>query len=618
MQFYSLHGMNTEENIKTRILVVDDDPEHLRIIEQLLKKQNYCVNTARNGHDCMAAIQHEKPDLLLLDVILPDTNGLAICKTIKQDPLFAPIYVLMLSGFKTESENISEGLESGADGYLLKPVPKRELLARVKAGIRIIQTEKKLRNLSNQFETILDHIPGLVFYKDKNNTFIRVNQYVAQAYQKTKKELEGLNLSELYPPEVAARYHQDDLDVLHSGVAKLHIKEPWETTEGLRWVSTSKIPLVDDTGAMAGVIGVSLDITEQKCVEDALLESEEQLRNLIACNADGMVVVDQHGIVQMSNPAAAALFKTPLEKMTGLQFGFPIDSGGDTEINLIRPNNSLITVEMRVSQIRWMKAPAFLVSLRDMTQRKISEQEIKKKNEELQRLNAEKDKFFSILAHDLKSPFNSFLGLTHMMAEELPALTIDQIQKISVGMMKSATNLYTILENLLEWSTLQRGLLLYKPATYFLKSAVSDSIELVSEISGNKKITITNEIPEDLTIYADEKMVASIFRNLISNALKFTPRGGKITVSATQVTNNSVEISVKDTGIGMNPDIITNLFRLDKETNRKGTEGELSTGLGLIICKDFIERHGGKLRIESKEKKGSTFYVTLPAKPNNT
>ena len=250
--------------------------------------------------------------------------------------------------------------------------------------------------------------------------------------------------------------------------------------------------------------------------------------------------------------------------------------------------------------------------LRDITDRKLAEDEIKRKNEELQLVNAEKDKFFSIIAHDLKSPFNSFLGFTKMLEEDLPTMTLEQIQKIADSMRKSAINLYNLLENLLEWSLMQRGITTFDPASFLLMPKISESIGSILQSAAKKEIEISYYIHDELVVFADEKMLGSILRNLSSNAVKFTPRGGKVTFTAKPSSNRSVEISVQDTGIGMNQEMVENLFKLDIDTSRKGTENERSTGLGLIICKEFIEKHGGKLWVESEEGKGSTFYFTLP------
>ncbi len=261
-----------------------------------------------------------------------------------------------------------------------------------------------------------------------------------------------------------------------------------------------------------------------------------------------------------------------------------------------------------------LQGKAHLISVtRDITGRKQAETEIKLKNEELKKINAEKDKFFSIIAHDLRSPFNGFLGLTEIMAEELQSMAPEEIQEIAVTMRNSANNLYSLLENLLEWSRMQRGLVSFEPQLFLLKPKITESMVLIMEAADKKEIAIKYDIHEDLSVFADANMLEGIIRNLVSNAVKFTNKGGVVNVSAKSIPDNSVEISIKDSGIGMNKDITDNLFRLDIDTSRKGTEDESSTGLGLIICKDFIEKHGGKLRVESEEGNGSIFTFSIPS-----
>jgi len=249
---------------------------------------------------------------------------------------------------------------------------------------------------------------------------------------------------------------------------------------------------------------------------------------------------------------------------------------------------------------------------RDITEKKEAEDKIKESEENLQKLNAEKDKFFTILAHDLRSPFNVFLNYTQMLEQELPTMTHEQIQKFVHLMGISATNLFHLLENLLEWSRLQRGLTTAHPESFPLMPNVKSSLDSVRDAASKKGIEIRTDIPADLVVFADERMLDSILRNLSTNAVKFTPKGGKVTISAKTISEKSVEISIKDTGIGISKESIDNLFNLDSSTNRKGTDGEPSSGLGLILCKEFVEKNGGTLWVESDEGKGSTFYFTVP------
>lgn len=257
---------------------------------------------------------------------------------------------------------------------------------------------------------------------------------------------------------------------------------------------------------------------------------------------------------------------------------------------------------------------------RDVTLTKQLEKEKSKALESLQiseenyrKINAEKDKFFSIIAHDLRSPFSAFLGFTEIMVEDLPSMKLSQIQEFAFLLRQSATNLYQLLENLLKWSVMQRGLTRFDPKFFFLSPKITESLQSVLEASRKKEIEFVDTISENIKVYADENMLKSIIRNLATNAMKFTSKGGKITIAAKSNEAGLLEISVSDTGIGMKKEILDKIFHLDGHTSRPGTDGEPSTGLGLLICKDFVETHGGEIWAESEVGKGSVFHFTIPS-----
>ena len=240
--------------------------------------------------------------------------------------------------------------------------------------------------------------------------------------------------------------------------------------------------------------------------------------------------------------------------------------------------------------------------------------ELQTQSIKLQNINAEKDKLFSIISHDLKGPFNGFLGLTNLLTEKLADLSQSEVQRVADSMQNSASNLFRLIENLLQWSQSQRGLIKFDPVPFLLIPFMDENMLQVLESANNKSIGIEYEIQSNLEVFADSFMMASIIRNLASNAVKFTHSGGKVTISAWCEPDNSVKISIRDTGIGMSSNMVDDLFRLDVQTNRAGTQGEPSTGLGLILSKDFAEKHGGKLWVESEPDKGSVFHVALPGK----
>ena len=249
----------------------------------------------------------------------------------------------------------------------------------------------------------------------------------------------------------------------------------------------------------------------------------------------------------------------------------------------------------------------------DITVRKQFEEEIKSKNELLQHTNAQKDKFFSIIAHDLRGPFSGFLGLTEILADDIQSMSLDEIQNLAREMKRSAGSLYNLLSNLLEWSRSQRGLIDFSPEEIDMFEMAALTIETFYEIGRQKQVSFVTDVPQLTIAKADRYMIQTILRNLISNALKFTPSGGTVSLIIKQ--NNSGELicAVKDTGIGMPQRILENLFRIDVNVSRPGTNNEPSTGLGLMLCKEFVEKHGGRIWAETEEGHGSTFYFTLPA-----
>jgi PAS domain S-box-containing protein len=253
---------------------------------------------------------------------------------------------------------------------------------------------------------------------------------------------------------------------------------------------------------------------------------------------------------------------------------------------------------------------------RDITKHKLAEEEIKLKNELLQTTNAEKDKFFSIIAHDLRGPLSSFLSATRILSEDIQTMATQEIKEITVSMKESAQNIYTLLENLLEWSRLRRGGLAFDPEKLNLREKVTDCIDVLSETAKKKKVDIVISIAEETDAYVDNHMFDSIIRNLVSNAIKFTNVGGKISIEAISNNNHFIEMKVSDSGIGMPPELKSKLFLLSEKTSRPGTNGEMSTGLGLLLCKEFIEKHGGKIWVESEVGKGSSFYFTIPGTGN--
>lgn len=249
-------------------------------------------------------------------------------------------------------------------------------------------------------------------------------------------------------------------------------------------------------------------------------------------------------------------------------------------------------------------------------ERKRSTEAIKKYAEELRQLNSTKDKFFSIIAHDLKNPFITILGFSDLLLTDYTELSDEEKLFYVEEMKKSAEISHSLLQNLLQWSRSQTGRIEFQPQTLELGQMVNENILLLHGSADKKQIKISNEIVSDVEISADEDMLNTVLRNLLTNAIKFSKKGGSIKVSS-YAKNGFAETSITDNGVGMDQKTLENLFKLDKSHSMLGTENEEGTGLGLILCKEFVERHGGKIWVQSSLETGSTFSFTLPIASNH-
>lgn len=238
-------------------------------------------------------------------------------------------------------------------------------------------------------------------------------------------------------------------------------------------------------------------------------------------------------------------------------------------------------------------------------------QKLEIKEEKLQELNATKDKFFSIIAHDLKSPFNAILGFSNLLADNYNSYNDGKRKEMISQIEKASESAFNLLENLLNWARSQRNFIKLKREKHQLKNLIDTGILAYLGAASIKNINVKNMINEELEVCTDSSTVKIVFSNLFSNAIKFSEVGGEILLTA-QVSKNMVEICFQDTGIGMDAAIVENLFKVEKNVRRTGTLNEKGTGLGLILCHEFIEKNNGKIWVESEEGVGSKFYVSLP------
>lgn len=246
------------------------------------------------------------------------------------------------------------------------------------------------------------------------------------------------------------------------------------------------------------------------------------------------------------------------------------------------------------------------------TERKAMNKKLVKASEELNEINSTKDLFFSIIAHDLRGPFNSLLGITEILAEDSRELSTEEITNLSKEVNQNARGVFLLLENLLEWSSSQLGKISYNPQKFDLNEVVIQNINLYRKTASVKNIDVNFTHNNNATVYGDKNMLDSVTRNLINNAIKFTPKNGKIDIETIKE-NSKVVLSVQDSGMGISQEEIDKIFKLGSEVKRAGTENEKGTGLGLVLCKEFVNKNNGTIEVNSEEGKGSLFKVTLPS-----
>jgi PAS domain S-box-containing protein len=393
------------------------------------------------------------------------------------------------------------------------------------------------------------------------------------------------------------------------------------------WLHDRKSILFDNNGQALEIGGVASDITERKLLTEELKIKNYALDNsptatafadfqekLFYVNKAYMKLYgyeDQNEIIgrHLSEFSTSEIL---VEKVLETIKKGQIFSG---EGIVQSKDGSTIPVILSATTVKHDNKPICLMAMFvDITRQKEIEKSLKEQSNYLAEVNATKDKFFSIIAHDLRGPLGGFVNLTKIMVEDFNELSPNKMMNFMTSLRKSSEKLYNLLENLLEWSRLQRGMISFEPREIALHTQLKDFLQIVQEAAISKTITILTNVPDDLLIYGDERMLEATMRNLLTNSIKFTPQGGIITITAYPTLNHSVIVSVKDTGMGMSKDLMNKLFRIEQSSGRPGTDGESSSGLGLLLCKEFIECHQGRIWVESEVDVGSTFHFEIPDK----
>jgi PAS domain S-box-containing protein len=494
------------------------------------------------------------------------------------------------------------------------------------------QHEEELEDERSFSEAVLQSLPGIFYlFTYPELKLARWNNYHEKLLGFTGEELRNRHVTEWFQPEIRENVLNIMDEVIKVGYKRMDQNVVAKDGKLIPCILTGVRLTTKDRQY---IMGVGIDISLRKAAEEKLNENEAQLRSLFNTIPDLVWLKDARGVYLACNESFERYMNRSESEIIG-KTDFDLLEQKRAEIfhkqddEVISGGKAIFSEEWTVidengtkAYVETIKTPVFnsrgkfvgvLGIGHDMTDRKKAEAEIKSANEQLRKINAEKDKFFSIVAHDLRNPFTSFLGLTQILNENLRGFSLDQIEEMTGVLNKSANNLFQLLENLLSWANMQQGHIPYEPEMISLHELVKDVIEQsIQEPAQVKKIKVRYEVSPEIRVFADKNMIQTVIRNLLSNAVKFTYKNGKIMLSVLKAGSAFVEVEIEDSGMGMGKEILENLFVLNANTSRPGTNGEPSTGLGLLLCGEFIAKHGGRIWVESEEGKGSVFHFTLP------
>jgi len=501
------------------------------------------------------------------------------------------------------------------------------------------QLEEALRESEERFNLAITGTgAGLWDWNMVNNTVYFSPQWKAMlGYEDHEIENAFSGWKKLWHPDDVTRIEERLKDYLDGKTTKYEIEHRLRHKDGdWCWILTRGDIIKDYDGKPSRWVGTNLDITERKKTEEKVREKDIQFRKLSANVSDLIfqftrrpdgtyyVPIASEGIRNIfgCSPEDVLNDFTPIGKVI-----YPDDAVRViSDIEYSAKHLTYFTCEFRVQipgkAIQWIysksnpeKLPDGSITWygfnADITERKQTEEALEKSESHLSELNATKDRFFSIIAHDLKSPFNSIIGFSNLLVEQTHKKDNAGIEKYAEIIQQSSNRAMDLLMNLMEWAQSQTGRMEYTPEYFELVALIKDTTLLLSSTLEEKSITLTKNVPSNATVFADKKMISTVLRNLISNAIKFTHTEGEISI-AVEEKKDELLISISDNGVGIAKASIDKLFKIDQTYSTTGTNKEKGTGLGLILCKEFIEKHEGNIWAESEEGKGSTFYFTLP------
>ena len=513
------------------------------------------------------------------------------------------------------------------DGQLLTLC--RDITERKKTEIALRDSEEKFKKM---YENTILPIARITL----DNKIIAVNNAYCNMLGYTEEELQQKTIKDITYPDSIAENLKKQKQLGKGEIDSFELEKKLIHKDGHTIIGILNASLIrDEYGKPLYILGNVLDITARKEAEEKLKESESYNRALFYDSNIPMVVMNSKTKKYIDcNNAAIKIYgfnskeevlgKTPYDVSAKIQYnGEPSEIEAIAKINKAmekdsvifewkhqRANGEIWDAEVQLMSIKYKGEEFLQFSLLDITERRRARKQLRENEKRLKELNATKDKFFSIIAHDLITPIGSIVNFSDLLIDNLFNYSKEKRIEFTKIINDSSKNTFNLLQNLLEWSRTQTNRIKLRPEIFSVSELVDENIILLENNANAKNISIVSEINTNHKVFADKNMISTVIRNLVSNAIKFTDNGN-VTIFS-ELKEDYLIISITDTGIGMEKEVINKLFKIEDTISTKGTSGEKGTGLGLVLCKEFVEKNKGKIWVESEEGKGSKFSFTLP------
>ncbi len=647
---------------KIKILLVEDESIVAIDLKKTLQNLNYeVIDIVRTGEKAILSAINGKPDIILMDIMLEgEVTGIDAAREIRKKKDIPIIYI---TAYADES-TLSQAKLTEPSGYILKPFDEKNLLSTIEMALYKDNLDKKLKESEERYRSLVEKSPvaiGII----SGRHIVYANAHAVKLFgAETEEQLRNRYVFDFIHKDFSGLVKERMKKIIRDGETIEVNDEKLLTLDGRTIdVELTAIPtLYLDSPAIQVVIRDVTEINKKEKIQEAtlrilqatnssttldelyLLFHEILAEYIHLTNIFFVFYDDTHELLNF--PYYIDELQPRLkEKKFGKGLTEYIISMGSIQLLNQKKIEELIAsgkVEIDCPPLKcWLGVPLQLydnktgaIVMREYYQenlfgekekefmknivfpisraveKKQIEEQSRKYTEELKRLNETKDKFLSLVSHDLKSPFNSIMGYTEILKNEYKDLSTEERDLFIDSIYESTRHIYNLLNDLLEFSKFYLGLIKIVPTEINIRKLVDENNNFLSATAKRKNIKLENKITKDYIVLAEEEMISSVLRNLVTNSIKFTNEGGTITTSA-EVEKGKLNISVADTGIGMDEETRLTLFDIISKKSHPGTANEEGTGLGLVLTKEFVEKNGGEITVWSEPGKGTTFTFSL-------